>query len=320
MAPSRGEPTEGNAPNLLSYPTNLVQTLDAHQAPVNVIRYNHGSKYLLSGSADRTIRLWNPVLGKEIKCYRGHAQEVLALDIANDNAKFASSGGDKSVFVWDVASGAVTRRLQGHFGKINAVAFSPDAQVLATAGFDAKVMLWDMRAQSRDPIQTLKDATSTLTSLLLPSSPQLITGSTDSNLRTYDLRFGLLTTDLVGHPITSLRLSPTAPEESILVGSGDGKIRVFDRKDGSVLQTFGGHKVTPQAGVRWGMNWGYGEGVVLAGDEEGKLWAWNVLDAKPLNSSPAPIHKRTITSIEMHPKGKEMITASLDGTIKVWSR
>lgn len=52
-----------------------------HQGPVNVVTYNHGSKYVLSGSSDRTIRLWNPSSGKEIKAYKGHAHEILALDM-----------------------------------------------------------------------------------------------------------------------------------------------------------------------------------------------------------------------------------------------
>jgi mitogen-activated protein kinase organizer 1 len=52
-----------------------------HQGAVNVVTYNHGGKYLLSGSSDRTIRLWNPTLGKEIKSYKGHAHEILALDM-----------------------------------------------------------------------------------------------------------------------------------------------------------------------------------------------------------------------------------------------
>ncbi|WVR09038.1 hypothetical protein IAU60_006098 [Kwoniella sp. DSM 27419] len=321
MAP-RGDTGDASL-DPLSFPTKLVQTLDAHQAPVHVVKYNHGAKYLLTGSADRTIRLWNPLLGKEIKCYRGHAQEVLALDIgsAHDNAKFASSGGDKTVFVWDVPSGTIIRRLQGHFGKINAVAFNTDAQVLATAGFDAKVMLWDMRASSREPLQTLKDATSTITSLILPSSPQIITGSSDGYIRTHDLRFGLLTDDLIGEPITALKLSSTAPEESILVASAqDGKstLRIMDRKDGSCLQTFKGY--TTGTSGRGGIAWGHGEGAVLAGDEEGNLRSWNVLDAKPIETKSQRVHKRLITSIEMHPRGKEMITSSLDGTIKVWKR
>lgn len=56
--------------------------LDGHQGAVNVARYNHGAKYVLTGSADRSVRLWNPVTGKEIKSYKGHAQEVLHVDMS----------------------------------------------------------------------------------------------------------------------------------------------------------------------------------------------------------------------------------------------
>ncbi|WRT69100.1 uncharacterized protein IL334_006084 [Kwoniella shivajii] len=329
MAPSRGQEEESPSSvdaSSSSYPSKVVQTLEAHSGPVNVIKYNHGAKYLLSGSSDRSIRLWNPTLGKEIKCYNGHAQEVLALDITHDNSKFASSGGDRAVFLWDVPTGGVIRRMQGHFGKINAVGFSPDSQVLASAGFDAKVMLWDMRAASRDPLQTLKEATSTVTSLILPNgSPQIITGSADGFIRTYDLRFGLLTEDLIGESIVSIRLSPNNPEESILVATnnddasepeGGSKIRIMDRKDGSCLQTFQGHSVNG----KWGMAWGYGEKSIVAGDKDGGLHSWNVLDGRPLPDHPKSIHKKTITGIEINPKGKEMITCSLDGTIKVWHK
>ena len=234
---------------------------------------------------------------------------------SHDNAKFASCGGDKVVFVWDVASGTVLRRLQGHFGKINTVVFNRDAQVLASgessrnfqcpstdanrfaAGFDAKVMLWDMRyaashtrplslpytyswssAVAREPIQTLKEATSSINTLSIPSDlPEIITGGTDGLIRSYDLRMGKLTEDLVGAPISSISPSPTSPKDTYLVSSLDGKLRIFDRSNGSVLQTFVGHKGKE---VRSKAAWNYGEGAVVVGDEEGKIRAWNVLDVR----------------------------------------
>ena len=71
MAPSRG-------PQPL--PRTLHQALKAHKGTVNVATYAKGTaKYVLSGGQDRTIRLWNPSAGTEIKAYSGHGYEVLSI-------------------------------------------------------------------------------------------------------------------------------------------------------------------------------------------------------------------------------------------------
>ena len=73
MAPSRGPS---------SLPRILHQTLSTHKGPVHVVRYAKGSaKYILSGGQDRSIRLWNPSLGTEIKVYTGHGYEVLSITV-----------------------------------------------------------------------------------------------------------------------------------------------------------------------------------------------------------------------------------------------
>ena len=143
---------------------------------------------------------------------------------------------------------------------------------------------------------------------------------------------GKLTEDLVGAPISSITPSPTSSKDTLLVSSLDGKLRIFDRSNGTVLQTFAGHK---SVDVRSRAAWNYGEGAVLTGDEDGKLWAWNVLDvslkreevgyiaeesgevlgltsnqAKPLDPRPASSHKKAVTWVEISPNGKEMVTAS----------
>lgn len=122
MAPSRGDVRQ-----------SLHLTLSNHKGAVHVVRYSKGlGQYILSGGQDRTIRLCNPNLGSEIKCFAAHGYEVLCVCISHDNAKFASCGGDRSVFVWDVAAGVTTRRMPGHAGKINVVEFNEDASILAS--------------------------------------------------------------------------------------------------------------------------------------------------------------------------------------------
>lgn len=63
-------------------PRKLHCTLANHKGPVHVATYANGAaKYVLSGGQDRTIRLWNPDSGSEIKKYDGHGYEVLSLSV-----------------------------------------------------------------------------------------------------------------------------------------------------------------------------------------------------------------------------------------------
>ncbi|GHJ83712.1 hypothetical protein NliqN6_0114 [Naganishia liquefaciens] len=317
----------------LGYPDELKHTLSTHTGPVNVVRYNNQtSKYCLTGGQDRSIRLWNSSAGKEVKVYKGHGYEVLGLDIAPDNASFASCGGDKAVLIWDVSSGTVTRRLQGHFGKVNVVKYAGGGagakdgggNVLVSGSFDSKVMIWDMRAVSRLPIQTLQEARDSITSISIPPSSaggaEIITGCVDGVVRSYDVRMGKLVGDTIGAPVTSVVASPTSPKDSLLVASLDSTVRLLDRTNGQMLATFKDAEFVNNA-YRSQIAFGYGEDIVLAGDEQGGLWAWNVIDSKPLEAEPAKIHSKVITWVETHPlHGNEMLTASADGTVKVWGR
>lgn len=56
-------------------------SLKNHIGPVNIVKYNHTHKYCLSGGHDKTIRLWNPASGAQVKVYDLHRQEVLGLDM-----------------------------------------------------------------------------------------------------------------------------------------------------------------------------------------------------------------------------------------------
>ena len=71
-------PTRGPTALARKLHTNLAN----HKGPVHVARYAKGSaKYVLAGGQDRTVRLWNPSLGTEIKKYAAHGYEVLSITV-----------------------------------------------------------------------------------------------------------------------------------------------------------------------------------------------------------------------------------------------
>ncbi|KAG5648549.1 hypothetical protein DXG03_003160 [Asterophora parasitica] len=304
-------PSSGSQP----LPRSVHVSLDGHKGPVNVARYAKGSaKYILTGGQDRTIRLWNANLGTEIKTFAAHGYEVLSISVSHDNAKFASSGGDRSVFLWDVATGVTTRRIAGHMGKIFAVEFNDDATVVASGSFDATVRLWDLRAINRQPIQILDEARDAVQTIHVGSTT-IITGSVDGHVRTYDLRKGELRSDYIGHPVTSV--VPTQDNQTLLVTTLDSHVRLMDASTGKMLNDFTGHT---NSAYRCRACFSHGEASVVCGDENGMIWAWDLLDAKVIQPNPPPkAHQKVITWTEYHPAdANEMFTASADGTVKVW--
>ncbi|KAI8283518.1 WD repeat domain-containing protein 83 [Colletotrichum sp. SAR11_57] len=291
--------------------------------PVHAVTYSSSpGTYILTGSADRTIRLYNPATqdanprytsnlttrttprvpeGRMIQSYASHGYEVLDLAVAADNERFASCGGDRAVFLWDVASATTLRRfggnVHGHSSRINCVAFGGDGDSLViSAGFDTSVRVWDCKSNSAKPVQVMDEAKDSVTALVVRDA-EIVAGSVDGRVRSYDVRMGKCITDTMGASVTSLKL--TRDGKAMLVGSLDSKIRLMDRDSGSCLKTYedAGWK---NEELRVQSILGGKEKYVIAGDEltagtgpaglngEGKIWAWDLLTGKLVATAKVP--------------------------------
>jgi mitogen-activated protein kinase organizer 1 len=241
-----------------SFPSTPLTTLLGSTGPVHAIAYSASpGTYILTGSSDRSIRLYNPFPSttanthtiqpsKLIQTYTAHGYEVLDLAVSRDNARFASVGGDRSVFLWDVATAKTIRRFggnNGHTARINAVCFAGgEDAVLVSGSFDASVRLWDSKSQSHKPIQTLSEARDSVSCVMVNGTGghEIVTGSVDGKVRYYDIRMGNMDTDVLGAPVTSL--ATTKDGEGVLVGTLDNAVRLMDRKSGACLMTYKGHE------------------------------------------------------------------------------
>uniref|UniRef100_L2GBX0 WD repeat protein n=1 Tax=Colletotrichum fructicola (strain Nara gc5) TaxID=1213859 RepID=L2GBX0_COLFN len=279
----------------MSFPDRPVAHLLGSNGPVHAVTYSSSpGTYILTGSADRTIRLYNPATqdanprytsnlttrttprvpeGRMIQSYASHGYEVLDLAVAADNERFASCGGDRAVFLWGVAS-ATTLRRPGHSSRINCVAFGGDGDSLViSAGFDTSVRVWDCKSNSAKPVQVMDEAKDSVTALVVRDA-EIVAGSVDGRVRSYDVRMGKCITDTMGASVTSLKL--TRDGKAMLVGSLDSKIRLMDRDSGSCLKTY------EDAG------WKNEELRVQRLNGEGKIWAWDLLTGKLVATAKVP--------------------------------
>jgi mitogen-activated protein kinase organizer 1 len=288
-------------------PKGLEAYSDFLLGPVHALAYSSSpSTYILTGSADRSIRLYNPSrpapppitnpleppkATQLIQTYSAHGYEVLDISVTGDNAKFASVGGDRSVFFWDVSTAQTIRRFggnQGHTARINTVTFAGTGDcLLVSGGFDTSVRIWDVKSNNAKPIMVLSEAGDSISCVVAGNGEgngkggeyEVLSGSVDGRVRTYDVRMGKVETDVIGTSVTSL--ARTRDGKGVLVGGLDSSIRLMDRDTGGLLMTYK-HESFINNEFRMRSCFGGNERWVLCGNEDvtgadGQVVVWDTL-------------------------------------------
>lgn len=71
---------------------------------------------------------------------------------------------------------------------------------------------------------------------------------------------------------------------TLLVSTLDARVRLFDVPSGKLLNTFMGHA---HKEYRCRACFGHAEASVVAGDEDGRVWAWDLVDVRSRPSNVA---------------------------------
>ena len=118
----------------------------AHADPVNVLTLHADGNLLATGSADKTIQLWNMKDSTEaIHTLTKHTEGITAIAFSATGKLIASGSSDKTVQLWEVETGKPLDTLTEHTSEITAVTFSGD-KTLASGSSNGTVILWDLKA------------------------------------------------------------------------------------------------------------------------------------------------------------------------------
>jgi WD40 repeat protein len=120
----------------------------AHGGPVTKVRFSRDGRVLVTGSADGTVRAWDPANGTQVVTLE-HDGPVKGLALSPDGryvAATAITSGGLAVRIWDLDRGSELARLN-QTSPPGAVEFSPDGKLLAVALFGGEVTLWRWRPE-----------------------------------------------------------------------------------------------------------------------------------------------------------------------------
>jgi WD40 repeat protein/tetratricopeptide (TPR) repeat protein len=121
-----------------------VRRFEGHNNIVTTVAFFSDGNRMLSGSADKTIRLWDTGTGKEIRRFTEDMDRINSLAISPDGRQFLCGCKDGTVRLWDIERGTEVRQFNGHTKVVLSVAFSSDGHQAISGGHDGTIRLWEI--------------------------------------------------------------------------------------------------------------------------------------------------------------------------------
>ncbi|KAL6928350.1 hypothetical protein ACO0SA_003088 [Hanseniaspora valbyensis] len=118
----------------------LLRRLTGHQDAIKTISFNGTT--LITGSLDKTIKIWNFQTGQCISTYRGHTDSVLSID--SNNSIIVSGSADKTVRIWHVDL-RTCYTLKGHSDWVNCVKLDCESMTCFSCSDDHSIKMWDIK-------------------------------------------------------------------------------------------------------------------------------------------------------------------------------
>ncbi|KAI0730379.1 WD40 repeat-like protein [Fomitopsis betulina] len=308
-----------------------VRTLKGHTDGVMCLQFDETLSHpafpvLITGSYDRTARVWNLETGTEVHCLTGHTRAVRALQF--DAVKLITGSMDHTMKVWNWRTGQCLRTLEGHTEGVVCLNF--DLTLLASGSVDTTVKVWNLKTGECftlrghsdwvNAVQLWDRNASSGCSSTPPSTPDvdphhpdvgkmLFSASDDGTIRLWDLALRSCVRMFKGHvgQVQSLKLL-TLDEES-----GESNA-VVDGSDASHPQRRAvSEEATSDGASVDAAPAGY---VVDASDPESVAFLSHPSPAPSLSPS------SSMTRVGLRAPAKRqkqvLISGSLDNTIRLW--
>ena len=192
---------------------------ESHGAMVLATRLGSRGRYVLSSSADKTIRVIDGATFREIAVLRGHKGRVNDAQLDASAQRVLSVGFDGFVRSWDVSRGFHALTLEQHETRVYSALFTPDGRIIATSGAapDPVVRLWD--AENRSLVGELRGHTeSTVCVRFSEDGRRFLTLSGDLTARVWDIESRRTISVLAGHP-SRVRSADLTPDGRVVITS-----------------------------------------------------------------------------------------------------
>ena len=231
------------------------------------------------------------------------------------DGKTLAAGGYQEVRLIDPRTGRTLDRLGGAAGLVRSVAFSPDGKWLAAGGGLCQqwgeIQLWDLESSRLS--RTIRGHHDCIYSVAFsPNSKWLASGSYDKLVKLWDPASGKLVRTLKDHIDAVFAVAFSPDGKWLASGSQDNSVKIWDTATGERLYTLS----DPVDGISTLAFSPSGRQLAGAGYDM-HIYIWNLAPTEGTLAQSLIADENSILQIAWSPDGKQIITSSSDGSIRI---
>ncbi|MBN1803332.1 MAG: WD40 repeat domain-containing protein [Candidatus Lokiarchaeota archaeon] len=270
--------------------------LVGHEGPVETVCIDE--KIIVSGSRDKTIRIWDRNTKECIKKLYGHEDIVKGLAI--DKKYLVSCSLDRTIRVWDRSDYSCKYVLRGHEAGVECVDLSKD--LIASGSSDTTIKLWNVN--TGELIRTL-DGHSRIVSSVKIRKNLLYSGSWDHYINTWSIASGEVLSSFEAHFDAIDAIDVNA--DYIVSCDQSRLIRIWDRDTHELIDELNKH-------YRMVMDLEIKGNRLYSCSQDATILVWDLGTGILLKRLEG--HEDAIMSIAID--GNTLVSASTDGIIRLW--
>jgi len=306
--------------------SELLRTGAGHLDSVTSVAFSPDGRRIVTGSFDKTLKVWDTGTATEILTLSGHDRAVFGVAFhPRDGSQIASASWDRTVKIWDSTSGQVIHTLNAHTDKVICVAFSPDGRYVVSGGDDRRVILWD--ATTGQECLRFRGHSDWATSVAFsPDGTRIASGQVsrgpgkrdmyfdepNNKTRVWNAQTGATVLTLEGHTDTVASVAFNQDGTRLLTGGFDEFMIMWDTTSGNMVQ-----KIKDAASII-SVAFIDSQRIINGGwaDWQAKGWS-SARQTHVLDGHLGPIYSVAVSPV--NPINPIVVTGSRDSTFKIWS-
>ena len=290
---------------------NFDISVGGHNEPVTALALSPDGKTLVTGSRDRTIRVWDLNTAKVVRTLQGHTDEVTSLAFSKDGNQLASSSKDQGIRIWNLSSTDEHRNFAGHDGYVWSAVFSTDGKLFASAGADKSIVI--RNSLTGEIVRKIPAHTLAVTAVAFnQDGSQLASSGGDQLVKLWDVKTGTLVKEFKGHTSAVMALAFGSDGKQLISGGADKIGRIWDIAKGETVKTLPNSK-SPVSSVALSKD---GKQAIVGG-ADGLVHVFDIA-AAPRETALIPAHLSGVGALVYSPDGSTFATCGGDKLVKLW--